>query len=177
MKEEQIKHISEAIRDVPDFPKKGIIFKDISTLLGEAKLFAQSVDLLEESVKDRSYHTIAAIESRGFIFGSVLAYKMGLNFVPIRKPGKLPARTISEEYALEYDTDRIEMHADALEKGQKVLLIDDLLATGGTAKASCRLIERLGAKVETILFLVELSFLNGRDALKGYDVRSLISYI
>lgn len=176
MKKDQLTEISDAIRDVPDFPREGIIFKDITTLLNDATLFAQSVDLMQDLIKDRSFDAIAAIESRGFIFASILAYKMGLNFVPIRKPGKLPAETISEEYALEYGTDRVEMHADALKTDQKVLLIDDLLATGGTAQASCRLIERLGARVETILFLVELSFLNGRDLLQGYNVLSLISY-
>ena len=176
MKKDQLTEISDAIRDVPDFPREGIIFKDITTLLNDATLFAQSVDLMQDLIKDLSFDAIVAIESRGFIFASILAYKMGLNFVPIRKPGKLPAEIISEEYALEYGTDRIEMHADALKSDQKVLLIDDLLATGGTAQASCRLIERLGARVETILFLVELSFLNGRDLLQGYNVLSLISY-
>ena len=176
MKKDQLTEISDAIRDVPDFPREGIVFKDITTLLNDATLFAQSVDLMQDLIKDLSFDAIVAIESRGFIFASILAYKMGLNFVPIRKPGKLPAETISEEYALEYGTDRIEMHADALKTDQKVLLIDDLLATGGTAQASCRLIERLGARVETILFLVELSFLNGRDLLQGYNVLSLISY-
>lgn len=176
MKKDQLTEISNAIRDVPDFPREGIIFKDITTLLNDATLFAQSVDLMQDLIKDCSFDAIAAIESRGFIFASILAYKMGLNFVPIRKPGKLPAEIISEEYALEYGTDRVEMHADALKKDQKVLLVDDLLATGGTAQASCRLIERLGARVETILFLVELSFLNGRDLLQGYNVLSLISY-
>ncbi len=176
MKKDQLTEISDAIRDVPDFPREGIVFKDITTLLNDATLFAQSVDLMQDLIKDLSFDAIAAIESRGFIFASILAYKMGLNFVPIRKPGKLPAETISEEYALEYGTDRIEMHTDALKTDQKVLLIDDLLATGGTAQASCRLIERLGARVETILFLVELSFLNGRDLLQGYNVLSLISY-
>lgn len=176
MKKDRLTEISNAIRDVPDFPREGIIFKDITTLLNNATLFAQSVDLMQDLIKDRSFDAIAAIESRGFIFASILAYKMGLNFVPIRKPGKLPAEIISEEYALEYGTDRIEMHADSLKNNQKVLLIDDLLATGGTARASCRLIERLGARVETILFLVELSFLNGRDLLQGYNILSLISY-
>lgn len=176
MKKDQLTEISDAIRDVPDFPREGIIFKDITTLLNDATLFAQSVDLMQDLIKDRSFDAIAAIESRGFIFASIMAYKMDLNFVPIRKPGKLPAEIISEEYALEYGTDRVEMHADALKTDQKVLLIDDLLATGGTAQASCRLIERLGARVETILFLVELSFLNGRDLLQGYNVLSLISY-
>lgn len=176
MKKDQLTEISDAIRDVPDFPREGIIFKDITTLLNDATLFAQSVDLMQDLIKDRSFDAIAAIESRGFIFASIMAYKMDLNFVPIRKPGKLPAEIISEEYALEYGTDRVEMHADALKTDQKVLLIDDLLATGGTAQASCRLIEKLGARVETILFLVELSFLNGRDLLQGYNVLSLISY-
>ena len=176
MKKDQLTEISSAIRNVPDFPREGIIFKDITTLLNDATLFVQSVDLMQDLIKDLSFDAIVAIESRGFIFASILAYKMGLNFVPIRKPGKLPAETISEEYALEYGTDRVEMHTDALKTDQKVLLIDDLLATGGTAQASCRLIERLGARVETILFLVELSFLNGRNLLQGYNVLSLISY-
>jgi adenine phosphoribosyltransferase len=176
MKKDKLSQIRSAIRDVPDFPKKGIIFKDITTLLNDATLFTQSMDLLEELVKDYSFDVVAGIESRGFIFGSVLAYKLGLKFIPIRKPGKLPAETISEEYALEYGTDRIEIHADALEKDQKVLLVDDLLATGGTAQASSRLIERSGAKVEVILFLVELDFLNGRDLIREYNVLSLISY-
>jgi adenine phosphoribosyltransferase len=176
MNKDQLNNLSLAIRDIPNFPKEGIIFKDITTLLNDAALFAQSVDLMQELVKDYSYNAIVAIESRGFIFGSVLAYKMGLNFVPIRKPGKLPADSISEEYALEYGTDSVEIHADALKAGQKVLLVDDLLATGGTAQASCRLIERLGAKVETLLFLVDLRFLNGRDLLKDYNVLTLLSY-
>jgi adenine phosphoribosyltransferase len=176
MKKDQLQILSEAIRDVPDFPKEGIIFKDITTLLNNKTLFAQSVDFLEDLVQDYSFDSVVGIESRGFIFGSVLAYKLGLNFVPIRKPGKLPAESISEEYDLEYGTDRIEIHADALKPDQKVLLVDDLLATGGTARASCKLIERLDARVETVLFLVELGFLNGRDLLKEYNVLSLISY-
>ena len=176
MEENQLNTIRNAIRDIPDFPKKGIVFKDITTLLNDPTLFVQSVDLMEQLINDYSFDAIAGIESRGFIFASVLAYKMNLRFLPIRKPGKLPAKTVSEEYALEYGTDRVEIHADALKQGQKVLLIDDLLATGGTAQASCRLIERLGAKVEAVLFLVELGFLNGRDLLKEYNVLSLISY-
>jgi len=176
MNEDQLNEIKKAIRDIPDFPKEGIIFKDITTLLNDATAFNKSVNLLQELVDGHSFDVVAAIESRGFIYGSVLAYNMGLPFVPIRKPGKLPAKSISEEYSLEYGTDRIEMHADALKPDQKVLLVDDLLATGGTAEASCRLIERLEAKVETILFLIELSFLHGRDHLQAYDVQSLISY-
>ena len=168
--------IKNAIRDIPDFPQKGIIFKDITTLLKDPDLFKKSIDLLDDLIRDRSFDAIVAIESRGFIFGAVLAYKMDLSFVPVRKPGKLPAKVLSEEYSLEYGTDKVEMHADAIKSGSRVLMVDDLLATGGTAKATCRLIERSGAKVEAVLFLVELKFLNGRDLLKDYDVRSLISY-
>jgi adenine phosphoribosyltransferase len=168
--------IKNAIRDIPDFPKKGIIFKDITTLLKNPDLFKKSIELLDDIVKDQSFDAIVAIESRGFIFGAVLAYKMDLSFVPVRKPGKLPAEVLSEEYSLEYGTDNVEMHADGLEPGSRVLLVDDLMATGGTAQATCRLIERSGSKVEAVLFLIELKFLNGRDLLKGYDVRSLISY-
>ncbi|TFH02524.1 MAG: adenine phosphoribosyltransferase [Calditrichales bacterium] len=170
------KALRDAIRDVPDFPKKGIIFKDITTVLNDAELFKQSIDQLIDLVRDCNYTAVAAIESRGFIFGAALAYQMHLKFVPIRKPGKLPAKTISEEYKLEYGVDRIEIHSDALDKKDQVLLIDDLLATGGTARASCTLIEKLGAHVQTILFLVELEFLNGRNILAGHDVRSLVQY-
>ena len=176
MNKVKLDEISQAIRDIPDFPKKGIIFKDITTLLNNAALFKRSVDMLSALVEGKSYDAIAAIESRGFIYGSVLAYKLGINLVPIRKPGKLPAEIVSEEYALEYGTDRVEIHADAVNSGHRILIVDDLLATGGTAQASCKLIERLGAKVETVLFLVELDFLNGRELLSDYDVKSLISY-
>ncbi len=176
MKDDKVLKIKNIIRDIPDFPKKGIIFKDITTLLENAGLFADSIDYLCELVNKRTFNAIAAIESRGFIFGSAMAYKLNLKFVPIRKPGKLPADVLFEEYALEYGTDRVEMHADALNPDSVVLLVDDLLATGGTAEASCKLIERSGASVEAVVFLVELGFLNGRELLNNYEVLSLISY-
>jgi adenine phosphoribosyltransferase len=176
VEQENIIRIKNAIRDVPDFPKKGIVFKDITTLLKNNTLFSLSIDLLHELVKEQKYDVIAAIESRGFIFGAALAIKMNLGFVPIRKPGKLPAEIYSAEYSLEYGTDMIEIHADAIEKGSRVLLIDDLLATGGTAAASCKLIEKSGAQTAAILFLVELEFLKGRDLLQNYNIYSLVSY-
>ena len=176
MDNDQIIQIINVIRDVPDYPTEGIIFKDITTLLQDAGLFGLSIDILYQSVEGKSIDAIAAIESRGFIFGSVLAYKMGVGFIPIRKPGKLPAEVISEEYALEYGTDKIEIHKDAINPGQKILLVDDLLATGGTAKAACSLIEKSGGAVETVLFMIELSFLKGRKLLEGYTITSIIDF-
>ncbi len=176
MSEDGIARLEASIRDVPDFPKKGIIFKDITTLLKDADLFAQSIDQLHLLIKSRSFDIIVAIESRGFIFGSALAYKMNKSFVPVRKPGKLPAKILSEEYSLEYGNDSVEIHADAIKPGAKVLLVDDLLATGGTAEASCNLIERSGGRIEAILFLIELGFLKGRELIKEYDILSLICY-
>ena len=164
------------IRDVPDFPKQGIIFKDITTLLKEKNAFARAIDLMAEHYADRKIDQIVAIESRGFIFGSALAYELGTGFVPVRKPRKLPARTERVEYALEYGTDCVEIHRDALEPGQNILIVDDLLATGGTAAAVAELVEKLDAKVESLAFLIELTFLNGREKLKGYDILSLIQY-
>jgi adenine phosphoribosyltransferase len=176
MSEDGIVRLKASIRDVPDFPKKGIIFKDITTLLKDADLFAQSIDQLYDLIKNRSFDVVAAIESRGFIFGSALAYKLNKSFVPIRKPGKLPAKILREEYSLEYGMDSVEIHADAIEHGARVLLVDDLLATGGTAQASCHLIERSGAKIVAILFLIELGFLKGRKLIKEHDILSLICY-
>lgn len=176
MPDQRIEKIKAIIRDVPDFPKTGIIFKDITTLLQDKECFALSVDLMMEQVKDKEIDAIASIESRGFIFGAVLAYRMGVAFIPIRKPGKLPAETVSEKYELEYGFDQVEMHADAVKSGEKVLIVDDLLATGGTARASCKLVEQLGGNVIGNLFLVELSFLPGRESLKGYNVISVIQY-
>ena len=176
MENDQIIQNKNVIRDVPDYPKERIIFKDITTLLQDAGLFGLSIDILYQSVEGMSIDAIAAIESRGFIFGSVLAYKMGVGFIPIRKPGKLPAEIISEEYALEYGTDKIEIHKDAINPGQKILLVDDLLATGGTAKAACSLIEKSGGAVETVLFMIELSFLKGRKLLEGYTITSIIDF-
>jgi len=171
-----IEALRNSIRDVPDFPKKGILFKDITTLLNDPVQFNHAIRMMMDAVDGRRIDVVASIESRGFIFGSVLAYLLNAGFVPIRKPGKLPARTISEQYALEYGTDEIEMHADAIRPGQNVLLIDDLLATGGTALAACKLIEKTGGRIEALLFLIELEFLKGRKLLNKYDLISIITY-
>lgn len=164
------------IRDVPDFPKDGIVFKDITPLLKDGEAFRQAIDMMAENYKGKKIDLIVGAESRGFIFGSALAYKLGIGFIPARKPGKLPHKTHSAEYALEYGVDSLEMHLDAIKEGEQVLIIDDLLATGGTARAKCQLVERLGGQVVGIAFLIELAFLNGREKLNGYDVFSLISY-
>ncbi len=176
MNNDRILKIKNVIRDIPDYPKEGIIFKDITTLLQDSEQFSMAIDVLAESVSNMSIDAIAAIESRGFIFGSVLSYKMGVGFIPIRKPGKLPAEVISEEYSLEYGTDKIEIHKDAILPGQRILVVDDLLATGGTAKAACNLIEKTGGIVEALLFLIELGFLDGRNLLEGYKVTSIIDF-
>lgn len=168
--------LKEKIRDVPDFPKKGILFRDITTLLKDKKSFSFVVEELFKRYNDKDIDIIAGIESRGFIFGSALAYRINKGFVPIRKPGKLPSTTVSEEYSLEYGTDKIEMHVDAIKEGDRVLLIDDLLATGGTMAAACSLVEKAGGKVTECSFLIELAFLNGRDRLKGYDIYSMVTY-
>lgn len=164
------------IRSVPDFPKKGIVFRDITTLLKKKEAFAFAIDTMYDHYKRHQIDTVVSIESRGYILGAPLAYKLGAGFVPIRKPGKLPAETVRQEYALEYGTDTIEMHRDAITPGARVLLHDDLLATGGTMAAACKLVEGLGGKVVGISFLIELSFLNGRKNLGGYDIHSLIRY-
>lgn len=168
--------LQDKIRDVPDFPVKGILFKDITTLLKDAAAFRYAIDELTARYKDEKIEIIVAMESRGFIFAAPLAYRLGAGFVPARKPGKLPAETISVEYSLEYGTDKVEMHKDACRPGQRVLIVDDLLATGGTATATVQLVEKLGGKVMGIAFLIELTFLNGRDRLKGYPIFSLIQY-
>jgi len=172
MSEELKKHI----RSIKDFPKKGIMFRDITTLLKEPKAFNKALDELLSFTDQVKIDKVVGIESRGFIFGSVIAQKLGVGFIPARKPGKLPAETESAIYQLEYGEDKIEMHKDAINPGNKVLLHDDLLATGGTAEAVTKLIERLGGEVVQISFLIELSFLNGRDKLTGYDIKSLIMY-
>ena len=163
------------IRNVPDFPVKGIQFKDITTLAKDHSAFKESCDRIIKKYKKKGIDKVAAIEARGYVWGGVIAYQLDAGFILIRKPGKLPAETLSEEYELEYGTDKIEMHADAIEKGDRVLLFDDLLATGGTAKAACKLIEKAGASVQGIAFIIELTgSLHGRDKLEGYDVMSLI---
>ena len=168
--------LARHIRDIPDFPKEGIIFKDITPLLGDAEGLKRSVELLDEATGSLGFGCVAGIESRGFIFGTPLAIRKGVGFVPVRKPGKLPAEVIREEYSLEYGTGVIEMHKDALRPGARVLVLDDLLATGGTAAATCRLIERAGGVVVACAFVIELAFLNGRDVLPGREVISLIQY-
>lgn len=168
--------LKDLIRTVPNFPKKGIMFRDITTLLKNPEGISDSLGKLYNLSKDKGITKVAGIESRGFILGAGLAVKLGVGFVPIRKPGKLPAEKISESYTLEYGIDSIEIHKDALNADDKVLLHDDLLATGGTMLAACKLVEKLGAKVEQISFLIELDFLNGREKLKEYEVHSLINY-
>jgi adenine phosphoribosyltransferase len=164
------------IRDVPDFPKPGIVFKDITTLTKDPEGLRASVDAIAERYADAGVDLVVGIEARGFVFGAAVAYKMGVGFVPARKPGKLPAQTVSAEYELEYGTDSIEIHRDAIGKGQRVLIVDDLLATGGTAAAAAELVSGLGGEIVAIAFLVDLAFLKGRDKLAGYEVFSLIEY-
>ncbi len=166
--------LAQYIRNIPDFPVKGIQFKDITTLLQDPAPFTASVEAMLEHYRDCQIDVVVGIESRGFIWGAILAYELGVGFVPVRKPGKLPAETIRAEYELEYGTNALEMHKDAIRPGQKVLVVDDLLATGGTAKATCELVERLGGEVVGVAFLIELTFLNGRDRLSDYDVLALI---
>lgn len=164
------------IRDIPDFPKPGILFKDITPLLQNPAALKETVTQLSSVIDSGSITCVAGIESRGFIFGAAVACELGVGFIPIRKPGKLPAETLSETYELEYGTDTIEMHSDAVNENDQVLLIDDLLATGGTMGAAIRLIEKAGARVAHIAFVVELDFLKGRDKLEGYPVTSLITF-
>lgn len=166
--------LKSAIRDIPDFPKKGIVFKDITTLLGDKDAFGKAVDLFAEKVKGRKIDTIISIEARGFIFGAALAYKLKTGLAPVRKKGKLPYKTNAITYELEYGKDALEIHQDAFKEGANVLIIDDLLATGGTCRAVIDLVEKMGGKVACILFLIELMPLKGREKLKGYDVISLI---
>ena len=164
------------IRDVPDFPKPGIVFKDITPMLAHPAAFRAVVDRLAEAFAGRGIETVAAAEARGFIFGAPLALALGAGFVPIRKPGKLPAATLALEYQLEYGTDRLEMHTDAIGPGRRVLLLDDVLATGGTMRACCDLIRKTGAEVVACAFVVEIAFLQGRPRLAPYEVFSLFTY-
>jgi len=168
--------LEKCIRDIPDFPKKGILFKDITTLLNDKRAFKKAINDMAKALKGRKIDYIAAAESRGFIFGSTLAYRLNCGFVPIRKPGKLPAKTYCYAYSLEYGKDSLEIHRDAFPSGSKILVLDDLLATGGTALASAKLVEKLKGKVAAIIFLIELTFLKGRNKLKKYPVYSLIKY-
>ena len=170
-----IDDIRNAIRNVPDFPKPGIQFKDITTLLADPAAFRQCIDQLVERYGPRGVDKVVGVESRGFIFGAALAYHLNVGFIPVRKPGKLPAETIKEEYELEYGTDALEIHKDAVAEGEKVLVIDDLLATGGTLEATCRLIERLGGKVEEVCTVIELTGLNGRAKLANHPYHAMIA--
>ena len=173
MKQIELQNI---IRDIPDFPKKGILFKDITPLLSDAEAFRLSIDAFAAELQKKQIDYIVGIESRGFIFSPVLAYKLGAGFIPVRKKGKLPHKTEEVAYALEYGEAILEIHRDAFKPGARVAIVDDLLATGGTALAAAHLVERLGGKVEMIAFLIELIFLNGRQQLPRYDVFSLIKY-
>lgn len=164
------------VRDVPDFPKKGIVFKDISPLLGDPKAFKAAVDRLCGPYGDAGIKKVAGIESRGFILAAAMAHRLGTGLIPIRKKGKLPRRTVCASYALEYGTDSIEAHADAASPGERVLLVDDVLATGGTAAAACELLSKLRADIAGACFLIELDFLKGRDKLQGRAIHSLIHY-
>ena len=169
-------NLADYIRDIPDFPKPGIVFKDITPLLKEPAAFTYSVDVLSEFAEGKGVTAVAGIESRGFIFGALVAQQLGAAFIPIRKPGKLPAETISASYSLEYGTDTIEMHRDALDSSDRVLIVDDLLATGGTMAAAVSLVENAGAVVAGIAFVIELSFLHGREKLAGYDIASILTF-
>jgi adenine phosphoribosyltransferase len=164
------------IRTVPDFPKKGVMFKDITTLLQDHEAFHYAIQEMLKHFRDKRIDKVVSAESRGFIFGSAIAYELGAGFIPLRKPGKLPWRKIREEFATEYSKDAFEMHEDAVDNGENVLIVDDLLATGGTMQAATKLIEKLGGKIVGITMLIELGFLNGREKLKGYDVFTVINY-
>jgi adenine phosphoribosyltransferase len=174
--ESQIESLKAAIRDVPDFPKPGIVFKDITTLLQDPVLFRRTIDLLVAVAGDRPVDRVVAIESRGFLLGGALAHRLGAGLVLVRKPGKLPWKTVTASYELEYGTDSVEMHEDALARGDRVLIVDDVIATGGTARAVGELSEGRGASISAFVFLAELGFLNGRKQLAGHEIISLIRY-
>lgn len=169
-------NLKKLIREVPDFPKPGINFYDITTLLKDPEGLENTIDALEEQCRGLDIDTIIGVESRGFIFATPLAYKLGTGFIPVRKPKKLPSDTVAISYDLEYGQDTLEMHKDAVGEGHRVLIVDDLLATGGTARAVVDLVESVGGTVAALLFVVELDFLNGRSKFDGYDIRSLIRY-
>lgn len=174
--ENLVQQLKSTIRDIPDFPKPGILFKDITPVLADPKLLRATINRFAEEYTGRHIDAVVGMESRGFIFGAPLAMELGASFVPARKPGKLPYKTIGVEYALEYGTARLELHVDALKPGQRVLVVDDLLATGGTAKATCKLVSALNAEVVACCFAIELDFLGGRALLEPLPVFSLVSY-
>jgi adenine phosphoribosyltransferase len=171
-----VEHLKELIRAVPDFPVEGILFRDVTPLLRDADALREVVHVLAERYRDAGVEVVAGIESRGFIFGAPLAVELGVGFVPIRKLGKLPAEKIRREYSLEYGVNVLEMHSDAVRPGERVLLVDDLLATGGTARAGAELLREVGAEVVSLAFLIELTFLDGRSLLDGFDVHTMIQY-
>jgi len=168
--------LRDRIRDVPDFPTEGIVFKDLMPLIADPEYFAAAIRLLAEWARPREPDLVLGAEARGFIFGAALAYELGTGFIAARKPGKLPRETVEATYALEYGTDILQVHRDAVPAGARVIVLDDVLATGGTSKAKVELVESLVGVVAGVLFVIELTFLNGRDRLAGYDVHSLIQY-
>jgi adenine phosphoribosyltransferase len=168
--------LRDRIRDVPDFPSAGIVFKDLMPLIADPEYFAESIRLLADWARPRKPDLILGAEARGFIFGAALAYELGAGFIAARKPGKLPRETVEATYALEYGTDSLQIHRDAVSAGARVIVLDDVLATGGTARAKVELVEELGGIVAGALFVIELDFLNGRERLSGYDVHSLVHY-
>ena len=174
--DEKIAELRRAIRDIPDFPKPGIIFRDITPLLGNGPLFHRTIDILADRYCNKSVDTVLGIESRGFIVGAALAYRLDAGFCIVRKPGKLPYQTHRASYQLEYGSDTLEVHRDAIKPGARVLIADDLIATGGTAAAACELVSMLGGKVVECAFVIELSFLKGRDQLKSCGVYSIMQY-
>ena len=168
--------LKEKIRNIPDFPKKGIIFFDITTLIKDGKALRFAIDEMAKQFEGKKIDAIMGAESRGFIFGAAMAYKLGVGFIPVRKPGKLPYKTCQVSYDLEYGSSSLEMHIDAIKKDDNILIVDDLIATGGTAKAMAQIIEKMGGSVVGLSFLVELSFLNPRKLLEGYELHSLVCY-
>ncbi|MBU1136073.1 MAG: adenine phosphoribosyltransferase [Nanoarchaeota archaeon] len=170
--------IKKSIRTIPDFPKQGIMFRDITTLMKNPEAFKKTIEILFNKYKDKNIDIVAGIESRGFIFGGILAEKLNAEFVPVRKPGKLPSQVVSEEYELEYGKDKIEIHRDAISQGKKVLVVDDLIATGGTCLAACNLIKKVGGEIVECCFVIELPELKGREKLEqaGYDIFSLVEF-
>ena len=171
-----MKKLEDYVRSIPDFPEEGVIFRDVTTILQDKDGLKLSIDRIQESIKDLDFDLIIGPESRGFIFGVPIAYNMNKAFIPVRKKGKLPGETIEEDYELEYGKATIEIHKDAIKPGQKVVIVDDLIATGGTIQAITKLIEKLGGQVVKIVFLIELEGLKGRDKLKNYDVEAIIKY-
>jgi len=171
-----IEELSRSIRDIPDFPEEGIVFKDITTLISDPSLFQESIDLMTDEFADRDIDLVVCVEARGFIFGAAMAYKLGAGLVPVRKEGKLPYKTRKVSYALEYGNATVEIHEDAVKPGSRVLIVDDLLATGGTLGAAVNLVNQHGGDIVAVAVLIELDFLNGREKLKGTPVFSLLHY-